>query len=158
MLATLHVHIVSPQKRLRLSLSTVSSHGFMNWMQTERSVWVLAGANRRFYRRFAELCAHTRQDTGLAVTFTSRSPSDYALLGALKGNVHFIRVSMDGIDATYESLRGRSLKALQQRLSAIRDIAPFGINSVVNSDTLSDIDAAAAFSQSWLRIRATPPT
>ncbi len=54
---------------------------------------------------------------------------------------------MDGIEATYERLRGRSFKALEQRLSVIREVGPFGINYVVNSNTLPDIDAAAAFAE-----------
>jgi MoaA/NifB/PqqE/SkfB family radical SAM enzyme len=106
------------------------------------------GGEPTLYRRFAELCAHATQNTGLAVTFTTHGHHlDDVLLAALKGNVHFIRVSMDGMDATYERLRGRPFKALEQRLSAIREIAPFGINYVVNSDTLSDIDVAAAFAE-----------
>jgi len=106
------------------------------------------GGEPTLYRRFAELCAHVTRNTGLGVTFTTHGHRlDHELLAALKGNVQFVRVSMDGIDATYERLRGRSFKALQQRLSVIREIAPFGINYVVNSDTLSDIDAAAAFAE-----------
>jgi hypothetical protein len=54
---------------------------------------------------------------------------------------------MDGIDATYERLRGRSFSALRKQLSAIREIAPFGINYLVNSETLPDINAAAEFAQ-----------
>lgn len=104
------------------------------------------GGEPTLYRRFADLCAHAARNTALAVTFTTHGHHlDHALLTALKGNVHFIRVSMDGIGATYERLRGRPFKLLEQRLSAIRATAPFGINYVINSDTLHDIDAAAAF-------------
>lgn len=106
------------------------------------------GGEPTLYRRFAELCAYATQNTRLAVTFTTHGHHlDDALLTALKGNVQFIRVSMDGVDATYERLRGRPFKALHQKLSAIRKIVPFGINYVVNSDTLLDIQAAAAFAE-----------
>jgi MoaA/NifB/PqqE/SkfB family radical SAM enzyme len=106
------------------------------------------GGEPTLYRRFADLCAYATQNTKLAVTFTTHGHHlDDMLLTALKGNVHFIRVSMDGIDATYERLRGRSFKALKERLSVIREILPFGINYVVNSDTLPDMEAAAAFAE-----------
>jgi MoaA/NifB/PqqE/SkfB family radical SAM enzyme len=65
----------------------------------------------------------------------------------LKGHVHFVRVSMDGIGPTYERLRGRSFDALAQRLASLKEISPFGINYVVNSSTLPDIDLAAGFAQ-----------
>jgi MoaA/NifB/PqqE/SkfB family radical SAM enzyme len=106
------------------------------------------GGEPTLYRRFAELCAHASRRTGLAVTFTTHGHHlDRALLSALKGNVHFIRISMDGIDATYERLRSRSFKALQQTLITIKEMSAFGINYVVNSDTLPDIDEAAAFAE-----------
>lgn len=106
------------------------------------------GGEPTLYPRFAGLCTYAARNTGLAVTFTTHGHRlNDTLLAALKGNVHFIRVSMDGINATYERLRGRSFPALWERLSAIRKIAPFGINYVVNSDTLPDIHAAAAFAQ-----------
>lgn len=106
------------------------------------------GGEPTLYRRFPALCAYATRNTGLAVTFTTHGHHlNDALLTALKGNVHFIRVSMDGLEATYERLRGRSFKALQQRLYAVREIVPFGINYVVNSDTLRDIELAAVFAE-----------
>ncbi len=106
------------------------------------------GGEPTLYRRFVDLCAHASQNTGLAITFTTHGHHlDDELLAALKGNVHFVRISMDGIDSTYERLRRRPFKALRERLNAIREIMPFGINYVVNSDTLPDIDAAAAFAK-----------
>lgn len=51
---------------------------------------------------------------------------------------------MDGVGATYEALRKRSFEALRQRLDSMRSLAPFGINFVVNSCTLPELDAATA--------------
>jgi MoaA/NifB/PqqE/SkfB family radical SAM enzyme len=106
------------------------------------------GGEPTLYRRFAELCAHTFRNTGLAVTFTTHGHHlDDTLLAQLKGNVHFIRISMDGIGPTYERLGGRSYEVLARRLTAIKKTAPFGINYVVNSCTLPDIDSAAVFAE-----------
>ena len=67
---------------------------------------------------------------------------DDALAANLRGNVHFVRVSMDGVGTTYEALRGRSFASLRDRLDTIASMAPFGINFVVNAQTLPDLDAA----------------
>jgi MoaA/NifB/PqqE/SkfB family radical SAM enzyme len=66
------------------------------------------------------------------------------LAAELKGYVHFIRVSMDGIGTTYESLRGREFHVLCQKLKLVQSLAPFGINFVVNATTFPDLDAAVA--------------
>lgn len=106
------------------------------------------GGEPTLYPRFAELCAYTARHTSLAVTFTTHGHQlDDVLLSALRGNVHFVRISVDGIGATYERLRGRPFNVLRDKLAAIREIAPYGINYVVNADTLPDIDMAANFAE-----------
>lgn len=89
------------------------------------------------------LCEYAANTTGLGVTLTTNAQHLHAHLAAdLKGNLHFIRVSMDGIGATYEMLRGRSFSSLLRRLDTVRELAPFGINFLVNARTLPDLDAA----------------
>ncbi|HMG73649.1 MAG TPA: radical SAM protein [Pyrinomonadaceae bacterium] len=92
---------------------------------------------------FAELCEYATRETNLAVTFTTHGHHlGDKLLSTLRGNVHFVRVSMDGIGSTYERLRRRSFSELQERLTALKEIVPFGINYVVNSETVCELDAA----------------
>jgi MoaA/NifB/PqqE/SkfB family radical SAM enzyme len=108
------------------------------------------GGEPTLHRNFIEICRQTAKHTSLAVTFTThahRITPEHA--DQLKGSVHFIRVSMDGIGATYEALRGRPFAALRSRVKIVRDIAPFGINYVVNARTLPDLDAALAFAREW---------
>jgi MoaA/NifB/PqqE/SkfB family radical SAM enzyme len=93
---------------------------------------------------FAELCREVAGQTELAVSFTThghRLSDD--LLDALAGSVHMVRVSVDGVGRTYERLRGRSYPAVLERLVGVRNIAPFGINAVVNDDTIAELDALA---------------
>jgi MoaA/NifB/PqqE/SkfB family radical SAM enzyme len=107
------------------------------------------GGEPTLYRDFARLCSYAVAKTRLAVTFTTHGHHlDDALLLALKGKVHFIRVSMDGVNATYEKLRKRPFKYLRERMNAVRKIAPFGINYVVNSVTFPDLDAAVKIAES----------
>ena len=102
------------------------------------------GGEPTLHPRFSDLCLYGARKTRLAITFTTHGHhlSD-ALLERLRGNVHFIRISMDGIYTTYERLRCRSFSKLLQRLSAVRKIVRFGINYVVNTDTFPDIGRAA---------------
>jgi hypothetical protein len=79
----------------------------------------------------------------MAVTFTTHGHQLTERLAAdLRGNVHFIRVSMDGVGTTYERLRGKPFPALIARLPIVRALCPFGINFVVNSLTFPDLDSA----------------
>lgn len=101
------------------------------------------GGEPTLYQHLAELCHYAARKTGLAVTFTTHAHRlDDELIAALAGSVHFVRVSMDGVGATYEALRGRPFAALRYRLETVRTLAPFGINFVVNARTLPDLDAA----------------
>jgi MoaA/NifB/PqqE/SkfB family radical SAM enzyme len=103
------------------------------------------GGEPTLYQSFADLCRYTAQETQLAVTFTTHAHHlDDDLVVALKGNVHFVRVSMDGVNGTYEELRGKSFASLRSRFEAVRALALFGINFLVNARTLPDLDAAVA--------------
>jgi MoaA/NifB/PqqE/SkfB family radical SAM enzyme len=101
------------------------------------------GGEPTLHPDFVTLCKFVAQDTGLAATFTTHAHRiDDRLAADLHGNVHFVRVSMDGVGSTYERLRGRSFIELRRRLELIRGMSPFGINFVVNGQTFPDLDAA----------------
>ena len=101
------------------------------------------GGEPTLYPKFVELCRYAAEKTGLAVTFTTHGHHlRDELIAALRGSVHFVRISMDGVGATYESLRGRSFDAFQKSLVGLKQLAPFGINYLVNAQTFLDLDAA----------------
>jgi MoaA/NifB/PqqE/SkfB family radical SAM enzyme len=137
----------APKKRAALDFDCLVS--WISELDDNGTIGVgFGGGEPTLYRRFAELCVYTHSNTGLAVTFTTHGHHlEDSLLAQLKGYVHFVRVSMDGVGSTYERLRGRSFDLLTQRLEGLAKISPFGINYVVNSCTLPDIDHAAAFAE-----------
>ncbi|MEO7716910.1 MAG: radical SAM protein [Capsulimonas sp.] len=99
------------------------------------------GGEPTLFRQFSALCNFAATETRLATTFTTHAHRiDERLAGELSGNVHFIRVSIDGVGATYERIRGRSFASLLRQLEIVRKIAPFGINVVVNSSSIADLD------------------
>ncbi|CAN5803508.1 hypothetical protein BH09VER1_BH09VER1_49630 [soil metagenome] len=104
------------------------------------------GGEPTLHPRFGDLCEFAINQTRLAVTFTTHGHHlRPKLLSRLEGNVNFIRLSMDGVGSTYERLRGKGFDAFTMRLRDVRSIAPFGINFVVNAETIAELDAAVSF-------------
>ncbi len=103
------------------------------------------GGEPTLYPEFASLCQHAARESQLSVTFTTHGHHiDEAMADELRGSVHFIRLSMDGVGHTYESIRRRSFHDLLARMKLVRTIASFGVNFVVNEHTLPDLDEAVA--------------
>ena len=101
------------------------------------------GGEPTLYPRLAEICAFASQQTALSLSLTTHGHAfGGELLKELAGNLHFIRVSMDGVDATYESIRHRSFASLVEHIVEVSRVFPFGINYLVNSTTVADLDAA----------------
>src|SRR3954451_22207035 len=82
----------------------------------------------------------------MAVTFTThRHRITAGLADALQGSVHFSRLSVDGVGATYERLRRRPFAAVAAAAAGLRSVAPLGVNTVVNADTIDELDMVAQF-------------
>ncbi|MEY2244859.1 radical SAM protein [Streptomyces sp. BF23-18] len=107
------------------------------------------GGEPTLYRRLPQVCRHAAKRTGLAVTMTTHAHRfTPQLIDALAGAVNFVRVSVDGVGPTYEKLRGRPFSDLVQRLAWIGQTFRFGLNCVVNADTLPDLDTVADLADS----------
>ncbi|MCY4615173.1 MAG: radical SAM protein [Chloroflexi bacterium] len=105
----------------------------------------LGGGEPTLHPDFPELCQRVAAETQLSVSFTTHGHRiTDQVVEQLGGSVHFVRVSMDGVGATYERIRGRSFAAFLHKLTLVRSIAPFGINFVVNTGTVGELDDAAA--------------
>lgn len=104
------------------------------------------GGEPTAYRRFAQLCTQIAESTSMAVTFTTHGHRlTPALADTLRGSVHFARLSVDGVGATYERLRHRPFAAVSSAAALLRSVAPIGINVVVNADTIGELDDLAEF-------------
>jgi len=137
-------HCYAPKSRDELRFDIVT-----RWLAEFDSHGALGvgfgGGEPTLYPDFARLCQHTARETRLSVSFTTHGHHiDAALAERLRGCVHFVRVSMDGVGATYESIRRRSFPELLARLKDIRSISRFGVNVVINERTLHDLDEVAA--------------
>lgn len=103
------------------------------------------GGEPTLYRHLPEICAHAAENTDLAVTMTTHGHRWNAdLISRLRGSVNFVRVSVDGVGNTYERLRGRSFARLRDALDAIAADFQWGMNTVINQDTVGELDAIAS--------------
>ncbi len=135
-------HCYAPKNPAMLAFDVLT--GWLAELDANGCIGVgFGGGEPTLYPRLTELCSYAARRTNLAVTMTTHAHrlSDQ-LLSELAGNLHFVRVSMDGVGATYESIRGRPFDALLQRITALERVAHFGINFLVNSKTVGDLDAA----------------
>lgn len=140
-------HCYAPKTRAKLEFEQITA--WLHELDNGGALGVgFGGGEPTVYRQFAELCTYAAGKTGLAVSFTTHGHHlSTELLAELRGNVHFVRVSMDGVGATYERIRGRPFPVLVERLHALRKVSPFGINFVVNADTFPEIDQAVEIVQ-----------
>lgn len=137
-------HCYAPKSRDELRFDVVTQ-----WLAELDSHGALGvgfgGGEPTLYPEFERLCQHVARETRLSVSFTTHGHHiDDVLAEGLRGSVNFVRVSMDGVGATYESIRRRSFSELLARLEQVRTISRFGINVVVNERTLPDLGEAAA--------------
>ncbi len=104
------------------------------------------GGEPTLHTEVQAICAYAVTLTSMAVSLTTHghwtSPS---IVKNLAGKVHFIRVSVDGVASTYERLRGRKFSTLRTNLCDISAISRFGLNMVVNGQTVDELDAVANF-------------
>lgn len=136
-------HCYAPKSRDQLPFDVI-----LQWLAELDSHGTLGvgfgGGEPTLYPEFERLCHRVARETQLSVSFTTHGHHiDGVLAEGLRGSVNFVRVSMDGVGKTYESIRRRSFPALLTRLKHIRTISDFGVNVVINKNTLLDLDEVA---------------
>ena len=108
------------------------------------------GGEPTLYPHFSKICEYTANETDLAVTFTTHGHRlTDTLLADLKGNVHFIRISIDGVGATYEKFRGRKFDKLIERIERARQITSLGFNVVINDLTIQELDKVTEIAEKF---------
>lgn len=139
-------HCYAPKSRDELRFDTVAR--WLGELDEHGTLGVgFGGGEPTLHPEFVRLCQYTAHETRLSVSFTTHGHHiDNELAERLRGSVNFIRVSMDGVGATYESIRRRSFAELLERLRKVRSISRFGMNVVVNDHTLPDLDEVARVS------------
>jgi MoaA/NifB/PqqE/SkfB family radical SAM enzyme len=103
------------------------------------------GGEPTLYRELVSVCTTIWSETDLGISITTHGHYlTENLIKSLQGVVSVIRVSIDGPEPQYSSIRGRSLSELVTKLKGIAGRIPFGINTVINQTTLTHLDEIAA--------------
>ena len=129
--------------------AVIELNALLGWMDELDQAGALGvgfgGGEPTLYRHLPDVCAYAAENTGLAVTLTTHGHRwNATLISRLRGAVNFVRVSVDGVEGTYERLRRRSFSQLRDALDAIAGDFHWGMNSVINRETIGDLDALAA--------------
>lgn len=137
------VHCYAPKSRHQLDFDTAAK--WLGELDEHGTFGVgFGGGEPTLHPDFVKLCQYATKRTRLSVSFTTHGHHiDHELAEQLRDNVNFIRVSMDGVWATYESIRRRPFAELLKRLRTVRSISRFGVNVVVNDYTLPELDEVA---------------
>ena len=135
----------------KASLRTEQVLDWLKELDTEGCLGVgFGGGEPTLHPDFVDICRRAAQETQLAVTFTTHGHRlTPQLVERLKGSVHFVRISVDGVDRTYEEQRGKSFADLLAAMELIATLSPFGINVVVNERTVAELDAVAELAQKF---------
>ncbi len=91
-----------------------------------------------------ELLAYIRNKTRMATSLTTHGHHfTEAMIDRCAGLLDCVRVSMDGVGTTYESLRKRSFDQLTDIVRSLVEVFYVGINMVVNRQTIDELDLVA---------------
>lgn len=136
-------HCYAPKSRDELRFDVVTQ--WLSELDSHGALGVgFGGGEPTLYAEFVRLCQYATRETRLSVSFTTHGHHiDSNMADRLQGSVHFIRVSMDGVGATYQSIRKRSFPSLLARLKHVPSISRFGVNVVINEHTLPDLNEVA---------------
>lgn len=105
------------------------------------------GGEPTLHSHLPEICCDIAERTEMCVSFTTHGHRiTESLADRLRGAVNFVRVSVDGTQETYERLRGRSFERLVNKIQIVSSISKFGINLVVNDDTINELGDVHALS------------
>ena len=139
-------HCYAPKSRDELRFDIVAQ--WLRELDEHGTLGVgFGGGEPTLHPEFVKICQYAAHETRLSVSFTTHGHHiNNELAERLRGSVHFIRVSMDGVGATYESIRRRSFTGLLEQLRIVRSISRFGANVVVNDHTLPELDEVARVS------------
>lgn len=137
--------------KFKASLRTEQVLDWLKELDTEGCLGVgFGGGEPALHPDFVDICRRAAQETQLAVTLTTHGHRfTPQMVGRLRGSVHFVRISVDGVDRTYEEQRGRPFASLLRAMESIATLSPFGINVVVNERTVAELDAVAELAQTF---------
>jgi len=105
------------------------------------------GGEPLLHKEIIEICKCIWYETGLGISVTTNgSLLSSLLISEIKDFVGFIRVSFDTTDPLlFKSIRGVDIQKIQENLKLLQGEIPFGINAVINNQTIEHLDSLLRF-------------
>jgi MoaA/NifB/PqqE/SkfB family radical SAM enzyme len=109
----------------------------------------IGGGEPLLHPDIVEICKSIWINTKLGISITTNGQLlTESLIDDLSGCVSFLRISIDSVDENnYKKIRSFDLKTLSNNILKIKGKIPFGINMVVNEQTISELDKIIEFAQ-----------
>lgn len=107
------------------------------------------GGEPLVHKEFVEICKSIWRETGLGVSVTTNgSLLNAQLIFDIKDFIGFIRVSIDTTDPLlFQSIRGFEFQKIYDNLKLLKGEIPFGLNIVINNQTIEQLDSFITFAQ-----------
>ena len=110
----------------------------------------IGGGEPLLHPDIVEICKEIWNNTKLGISITTNGQLlNDTLISQLTGCISFLRVSIDSVNSDiYRSIRSFDFETLKENLLKLKGKIPFGINMVVNEQTILFLDENLQFAQS----------
>jgi len=107
----------------------------------------IGGGEPLIHKDLVIICKRIWEETSLGLSITTNGTLlNNELITVLKNYVSFLRISIDSVDKNvYKSIRNYDVDLLVSKLLLLKNKIPFGINAVINSQTINDLDKLLEF-------------
>lgn len=89
---------------------------------------------------FVDICNWVWENTNLGITVTTNGHLiNIDMVSKIKGKISFIRISIDGIEPYYSTVKGKPLNNVLENIKLFKNNIPFGINTVVSPEKTEEL-------------------
>lgn len=107
----------------------------------------IGGGEPLLHKDLPQICKRIWEETSLGISITTNGTLlNEKLVSELKNYVSFLRISIDSVNQdVYRSIRNYDLDIIASKLLLLKNKIPFGINAVINSQTILDLNKLLEF-------------
>lgn len=111
----------------------------------------IGGGEPLIHKDLPQICKRIWNETSLGLSITTNGTLlNRKLISELKNYVSFLRISIDSINpVVYKNIRNFDIDLIASKLELLKDKIPFGINTVINSQTILDLDKLIEFAENY---------
>ncbi len=107
----------------------------------------IGGGEPLIHKDLPQICKRIWEETSLGLSITTNGTLlNSELISELKNYVSFLRISIDSVNQNvYKSIRNYDIDVIASKLLLLKNKIPFGINAVINSQTILDLNKLLEF-------------